>query len=717
VYTSANKALAPLASGGSLFLVTVRPDQVLWLVAVLDAPKHGKGAWRAAPNATPIRDITGLIGSIRFKGGKGLVRDAKLAMSLQTPRELDPEVVPRLRAAPAPAAVAPHRRTASSSVSAVAPAASAAASTVERPAGVPSAATWHAVAEHWEHGTRDDQGCRQGAFQYWRADGTKLCETEFREDEPDGMNRRFHPDGSVASEGTWRAGTLYDTVHFASQGPSDELFAPEGRQTPSIVRVEYRCSDGRTNATIRFYDANDREIDRTGVEVPPRPAGVPDTARYFSDENFRVPDGSLGGWCDGRIERGTGDKVGTWRWWSTAGEHVRTEQYDESGHECWTRHTGEDDPVAALVARLIAGEEVSFDVSRAWTPELHALVRGKLAEVSVAVTHEYIDALEDRRVDALARVIEIVEDWERRGTREEPVPTWYMLGVGVRAAYRLGDRKRGAAWWARMNAIALPKKLPAGPWHPLLGWLDKHREQLATWLVPDPAKAAAKLRATLEKSATDDQLVQLLQLEHGVTEGEVWIRDAAQAWLRSPDGRTWHFDGKKLVPATLETFERKDHDLRFIGYADVCDERLMLWPGKHGWISLQRYGRYVMWHRGSYEPSRDQAEAFRTRWLKARSPHEASRFMQRISAARAKATRMIDPWFDNKVGIIVRKYSGKATSLGVHGDKLVKATIRELRVLEQLASHEEAVAAAEHIELEYMRSGWVLERLVAIQPT
>ncbi|HEY3450233.1 MAG TPA: hypothetical protein VGK67_28015 [Myxococcales bacterium] len=36
-YTSSNKAPAPLADGGSLFLVTVRPpDEKLWLVAILE---------------------------------------------------------------------------------------------------------------------------------------------------------------------------------------------------------------------------------------------------------------------------------------------------------------------------------------------------------------------------------------------------------------------------------------------------------------------------------------------------------------------------------------------------------------------------------------------------------------------------------------------------------------------------------------------------------
>jgi len=39
-YVSANKALEPLAQGGKLYLVTVRPpDEALWLVAILEKPE------------------------------------------------------------------------------------------------------------------------------------------------------------------------------------------------------------------------------------------------------------------------------------------------------------------------------------------------------------------------------------------------------------------------------------------------------------------------------------------------------------------------------------------------------------------------------------------------------------------------------------------------------------------------------------------------------
>src|SRR6185436_6062198 len=60
-YVSANKNLEPLASGATLYLVTVRPpDEALWLVAVLESPHFDGKQWIAAPCDTPIVDISAL---------------------------------------------------------------------------------------------------------------------------------------------------------------------------------------------------------------------------------------------------------------------------------------------------------------------------------------------------------------------------------------------------------------------------------------------------------------------------------------------------------------------------------------------------------------------------------------------------------------------------------------------------------------------------------
>lgn len=100
-YRSTHAALDPLADGGALFLVTVRPpDERLWLVAVLESPRLGEDGWRSLPNTTPIAEITQLKDKLKFVSGAGITaRPGALGMSLQTPRRLSDDDVRLLRAA------------------------------------------------------------------------------------------------------------------------------------------------------------------------------------------------------------------------------------------------------------------------------------------------------------------------------------------------------------------------------------------------------------------------------------------------------------------------------------------------------------------------------------------------------------------------------------------------------------------------------------------
>lgn len=98
-YVSKNKGLSPVAEGGAIFLVTVRPpDEQLWLVGVLESPTFDGESWKAAKNTTPIADITAQKGNIRFENGSGIsAKKGALGMSLQTPRILAESDVARLR--------------------------------------------------------------------------------------------------------------------------------------------------------------------------------------------------------------------------------------------------------------------------------------------------------------------------------------------------------------------------------------------------------------------------------------------------------------------------------------------------------------------------------------------------------------------------------------------------------------------------------------------
>jgi hypothetical protein len=98
-YVSSHKTFETLKDGGAIFLVTVRPpDEKLWLVGILEAPKRKGDAWVSAKNCTPIADITGAIADLKFTTGAGIsAKKGALGMSLQTPRTLTDDDVSLLR--------------------------------------------------------------------------------------------------------------------------------------------------------------------------------------------------------------------------------------------------------------------------------------------------------------------------------------------------------------------------------------------------------------------------------------------------------------------------------------------------------------------------------------------------------------------------------------------------------------------------------------------
>ncbi len=120
-YNSTNKVLSPLKDGGRIFLVTVRPEEQLWLLGVVDHPKFDGAAWISPKkNSLPVTNITSLRKTIRFESGKGMSQDkGTLGMSLQTPRTLTASDVAQILAVasgqappappPEPAVAAPPR--------------------------------------------------------------------------------------------------------------------------------------------------------------------------------------------------------------------------------------------------------------------------------------------------------------------------------------------------------------------------------------------------------------------------------------------------------------------------------------------------------------------------------------------------------------------------------------------------------------------------------
>jgi hypothetical protein len=112
-YQSKNKALEAVAEGGSLFLVTARPGDELWLVGILERPVFVGDRWTAQANTVKVADITELVDQLVFETGTGIkAKPGALGMALQSPRKLTDADVTLLRKAAGPSkpAAAPARR-------------------------------------------------------------------------------------------------------------------------------------------------------------------------------------------------------------------------------------------------------------------------------------------------------------------------------------------------------------------------------------------------------------------------------------------------------------------------------------------------------------------------------------------------------------------------------------------------------------------------------
>ncbi|MFN0248262.1 MAG: toxin-antitoxin system YwqK family antitoxin [Kofleriaceae bacterium] len=753
-YTSTHAGLAPLASGGRLFLVTVRPEIELWLVGVLEQPRLSKGAWRAAPNTTPITDVTKLIPKILFASGKGLVRDAKLGMSLQSPREIAPATASLLSgdststaastkpaltkttpakptsAKPTSANATPTKATPTKTTPAVAPPAKSTAAKVailaDRTAPV-QGAIWNAADESWEMGDTDELGCRQGVWRSWREDGTPRGETPYVDHDVHGINRRFHPDGTLASEARWERGILRDSMFFGTEKPTDEPNLRQGGN--ATVRAEFIGDErGRTNVSIRFYDKEGRQRDAYGALVPTkRPAGVPDTARWFSTGSVASPDGSTSGWVDGPMIRERNVKCGVWRWWSNAGELIYAEVMTEKG-KLQQRIRPGDDGVETEIDKFFADpKERYFYLAMNWTPFLHERMRARLATAPWNVVREYTSVLDGNiedhqyvwsvKTERPREIIEIVEDWETRAPRDaSDADAWFILGLGARSAFEIRDRKRTERWWTRFDAITPPKKLPEGTYafndfDDELGKSGEVRKRIEPWLSGKAAKAESATAKKLADpkmfaSVDDDELAELVSSRAGARPCDVKLRNAptCEAWLLDEDGVTHYWKGDDLAPTTV-SFGLDE--LAHLMQSDACDERQLYWPGKHGWLALQRYGRSVLWHQAKFYGSRGQAEVEQLTFFKAGSPAQAQRLMKIIAGTKNKP---VDPWEPPKLGPIFRIYKRDGIkSLAVKDKSLVTRST----TLEKFSSREAAILAFEKIELERIRTGGMIERFVA----
>ncbi|MBV8757724.1 MAG: hypothetical protein JO257_10625 [Deltaproteobacteria bacterium] len=219
-----------------------------------------------------------------------------------------------------------------------------------RPRAVPAEARWDPkdAGFEWVKGDVDGDGRRHGFYQCWTRDGRLHGECTYDHGNVDGTNRNFHPDGTIASEATWVAGTIMDSAFFRSDQPSPEPFA---QAAENVWSVRYYTRDGKTNYSIRYFLRDGTECGPDGQPLPRRPTGVSPDARWFPD---------MDRWVDGEIARGTNLQVGHWRWWSREGTLRHEEKRDDRGEPTLVIQYRADGTQQKRTARTDHGEERDY---------------------------------------------------------------------------------------------------------------------------------------------------------------------------------------------------------------------------------------------------------------------------------------------------------------------------------------------------------------------
>lgn len=757
VYTSGNKALEPLAQGGDLYLVTVRPGDVLWLVAVLRSPRKDPGAWKSTANAVPVVDAGPLLSQLRFASGKGIsVEPGKLGMSLQTPRALTDADVALLEAltggsppttasattattttTTATTTTAAKARSTSPAISTAtasgAPVGTPWATPPARPEAVPAEAYYDAIDDRWVLGTRSPDGCRHGPWKEWRADGSLYLDTHYVDGLIHGIQRELHPDGSPAGEARWIRGVQKDSVKLrAKSGATDAFWSTAA---PRIVRIDsIPDENGRGWRTGILRDASGVEVTPAGEPVPPRPTGVPETARLYVAEGPPA-------WVDTTSQYTTLAPVGHKRVWSAAGELLRESEYTPHGRLIWHREVLDPDPRTALVDAFFA-DPVEFspmyELGQHWTLDRHSEVRARLRDASTRHVAGYLELIAERiewHLKPLAPCgltacgFEITDDWLARGPavrRDDgaaDILRWLL-------AKRLERHEKAAvsellplarAVFEKDNEIDLDLLRDGDAL--VKGTTDRELDKLASsrsaWSTDDLLRLA---RRALQRSGLSVYL-------GDPTEGAVLLLDEThQAFL---------FDGQTFAPApvVVETSER-DNAVQFQS-VDTCDERRLFISGEHVWWSLTRFGWMVHVQGSRYFSDRGQAEVILSGLVRCPDRAWVDRVIAMFRAMLPSKAVEVDPFFDAKKGyLFARQYGatkkeshGYALSRAVDGATILKCTgspgvlrleMREKKAgavpkpVSQHATAEEARERFSRFELELFRDGYHLDRIVAL---
>jgi len=156
----------------------------------------------------------------------------------------------------------------------------------ERPPGIPETAFWNPSVGKWEVASSiGSPHAHEGESLRYRQDGSLFSRTVFASGVEDGPFTVYHPDGRVAREGERVAGRFEGLVTaYASDDPAGEPLRA-CCVPPNAVRLDARYHAGDLLDEV-FYDRDGRVILSDGSLSPPRPAWLPELARF--DEGRRV---------------------------------------------------------------------------------------------------------------------------------------------------------------------------------------------------------------------------------------------------------------------------------------------------------------------------------------------------------------------------------------------------------------------------------------------
>jgi hypothetical protein len=132
-----------------------------------------------------------------------------------------------------------------------------------RPANVPADARWNPTESIWEQAKREGDA-PVGPYRAFRKDGSLLFAGRLVDGRLHGAFKRFHPDGTVAREGTYENGALRGTVGV-TRGPNDGFPWRDERSRRAQLAYD---DDGDETSRLEF-DERGREV-KPGVALGER---------------------------------------------------------------------------------------------------------------------------------------------------------------------------------------------------------------------------------------------------------------------------------------------------------------------------------------------------------------------------------------------------------------------------------------------------------------